>query len=161
MPNTAHASQETDQKYGEFNSKYIENLEKLMLIRRRNKECLSVIDIPLLVFGCPNFGLRDAFDASFNHSSNKATWDTVGLIPYTRKYLSSHHVRHEVVITKNGTVDLDADPQTALLLQLEAHNKCCCSILSSLGYRGDVCNGIGLSRPFPADPTSVMTVSVT
>jgi len=35
---------------------------------------------------------------------------------------------------RNGEIDVDADPQTELLIQLEKYNRTCCNILTTFGY---------------------------
>jgi ketol-acid reductoisomerase len=61
----------------------------------------------------------------------------VGAVPLTRECLESDQVRHEIVVSADGTVDVDADPETAKYMQLEAHNKLCCDLLSASGFDGD------------------------
>ena len=43
-------------------------------------------------------------------------------------------VRHQVVRDSNGVIDVDADPHSELLLQVEVHNKFCCDLLLSRGF---------------------------
>ena len=61
----------------------------------------------------------------------------MGAVPLTRNCLDSDQVIHEIVVSADGTVDVEADPETAKCMQLEAHNKLCCDLLSAQGFDGD------------------------
>jgi len=61
----------------------------------------------------------------------------VGTVPLTRAVLGSSHVRHEVALTDDGAIDVNADPMGLLLMALQNHNHLCCDILSAEGCDGD------------------------
>jgi hypothetical protein len=75
VPNTTGKTQETDQNYGPFKSKYRSNIRTLSQARFNRGLSLSVIDLPLLVFGgeCPStfVELQDAFSSAFSALSSK------------------------------------------------------------------------------------------
>ena len=50
----------------------------------------------------------------------------VGAVTVTRNCLKSDQVRHEIAVSPDGTVDVEADPQTEKYIQLEVVNKLCC-----------------------------------
>ena len=61
----------------------------------------------------------------------------MGAVPLTRNCLDSEQVIHEIAVSADATVDAEADPETAKYMQLEAHNKLCCDLLSARGFDGD------------------------
>jgi len=158
VPNTTHVTQETDRNYGLFKSVYRENLCILSEFRFKHNKPLSVVDFPLLVFGIQHDDilLDDAFASSFSKQKNLESWKAIGTAPFTRACLTSDAVRHEIVYKKNGDIDMDADPKTATLLALEAHNQLCCDILTAEG-----CDGSTLCVSAPMVVRESQSVSVT
>jgi len=100
---------------------------------------LTMLDIPLLVFGGQSDGivLVDAFAKSFNSNKNKEVWKSISAVPLMQSVLHSDNIHHEVHYTENGNVDMEADPKTAKLLAIEVHNKLCCDLLSAKGCDSD------------------------
>ena len=93
---------------------------------------------------------------AFLVKKNLHAWRAVGACPLTRACLDSDKVRHELVQEADGTYNVDADPQSSLLIQLEAHNRLCCDLLS---FRG--CDGEKLRKQAPSLSVTVQpTVTV-
>lgn len=140
VPNTTHVSQETDQSYGLFKTVFRINLETLSQARFDRKKTLQVHDLPLLVFGgeddITKIKLQNTFDRAFCVDANLNCWKKCGAVPLTRRALLSDHVRHQVVVEEDGTIDLETDPKAQLLIQLENENKVCCSMLDRKGFDG-------------------------
>ena len=160
VPNMTAVSQETDQSYGIFKSNYRGNLEKLAEDRFSRGKTLKITDLTTLVFGVEEdnnpLGLFNAFVLAFSVKKNLHAWRAVGACPLTRACLDSDKVRHELVQEADGTYNVDADPQSALLIQLEAHNRLCCDLLS---FRG--CDGEKLRKQAPSLSVTVQpTVTV-
>ena len=140
VPNTTHVTQETDQSYGLFKTNYRKNLESITEYRFTRGLTLKTTDLGLLVFGGQvddSLELVNAFEIAFSKEKNLHAWQFVGAVPLTRNCLDSDQVIHEIVVSADGTVDVEADPETAKYMQLEAHNKLCCDLLSARGFDGD------------------------
>jgi hypothetical protein len=143
VPNTTGKTQETDQNYGPFKSKYRSNIRQLSQRRFEKKLPLAVIDLPLLVFGgeCPSTGviLEDAFTAAFSIERNLSCWRKCGAIPLTREPLKDSAVRREIPVGAAAALAPSTeDEQLLQLKQIEALNGSCCDILSSAGFDGDL-----------------------
>ena len=126
-PNTTHITQPTDQNYGMFKSIYRTNLKLLT----KHTTSIKHISIPLLVFG-GDFKNEDglllcnipsAFDEAFSFDRNQEVWRKLGFNPFTRACLLDAKVKHQVVVLADGTVDIEADPQSHILMQYEQENK--------------------------------------
>jgi hypothetical protein len=139
LPNSTHVTQETDQNYGHFKNVVRRNLESLTIARQLQKLPLRIPDLVWIVFGGGKFDLklRKAFDDSFGIEANKHAWCKVGAVPLTRNCMWHGDVSHHVHIDENGTIDLEADPETEKLRMWEEMNKACCNFLTSLGCHGD------------------------
>jgi hypothetical protein len=100
VPNTTGKTQETDQNYGPFKSRYRMNIRALSQARFDKKLTIQVHDLPLLVFGgkCEHteVELIDAFSTSFSIEKNLSCWQKCGAVPLTRLPLKSANVRREV-----------------------------------------------------------------
>ena len=84
-------------------------------------ESIKHTSIPLLVFGgdYTNEGvvlccLESAFDEAFSFDQNQEVWKKLGFYPFTQACLLDSKVKHEVVLLPDGTIDLDADPQSTI-----------------------------------------------
>ena len=121
-PNMTAVTHSTDQKYGEFKRVYRSNLKILTEYKFKRYETIKPTDIPLLVFGSiageeDAIELLDSYEDAFGFDHNKDVWDTIGIVPFNKKCLKDDMVKHEVVISPNGEIDYDADPQTKELLE--------------------------------------------
>ena len=86
VPNTTQVTQEIYQNYVLFKSLYRKNLQTLSYYLFACKETLSMLDIPLLLFGGILFNgivLPDAFTESFSVEINLSVWRKVGDVPLT------------------------------------------------------------------------------
>ena len=139
VPNTTHITQPTDQNYGMFKSIYRSNLKLLT----QHTTSIKHTSIPLLVFGgdYTNEGvvlchLQSAFDEAFSFDRNQEVWRKLGFYPFTRACLLDSKVKHEVVLLADGTIDLDADPQSTILIEFEKENKEAVAKINQLGGDG-------------------------
>lgn len=73
VPNTTHVTQETDISYGQFKLVSRDNLNTLTDHRINIKRTIQPTDIPLLILGCEDNGikLKNAFEAAFGFETNK------------------------------------------------------------------------------------------
>lgn len=148
VPNTTQVTQKTDQNYGEFKRVWRKNLDVLCAYRFDKRlaaqpgarQTVNMSDVWLLLFGgkendldeaCPQ--LDNAFEKAFNYKMNQWAWAKVGACPLTRACLAERGVRHEIVIESDGSINVDANPMTSMLLSLECTNKLFCDLLSSHG----------------------------
>jgi hypothetical protein len=142
VPNSTHVTQETDQNYGYFKTIQRRNLDALTKYRFAKGQTLTIADLVLCTFGGDvddgALQLENAFGLSFSIDKNEAVWIKVGAVPLTRACLNDPKVRHEIVMDANGVIDVDADPQTVTLLDLEVLNTSACDILSTFRCNGDV-----------------------
>ena len=139
VPNTTHITQPTDQNYGMFKSIYRSNLKVLT----QHTTSIKHTSIPLLVFGGDyiNEGvvlchLESAFDEAFSFDRNQEVWKKLGFYPFTRACLLDAKVKHEVVLRPDGSIDLDADPQSTILIEIEKENKEAVAKINQLGGDG-------------------------
>ena len=136
VPNTTSVTQETDQNYGPFKTVYRQNLQTLSQERFEVGKCLTINDLPLLVFGQEGSSLRDAFAESFSNDVCLSAWRQCGSVPLTRNALQSNKVRHQITLNPDGTVDEEGDPESKKLLEIESANHFACDYLSGLGFDG-------------------------
>ena len=132
VPNTTHVTQATDKNYGVFKSVYRKNLMKLTKYRVNKNKTIQPTDIPLLIFGeDPQvIGLESAFEQAFSYEKNVKIWEDIGLNPFDRHCLQDEHVKHELVMDVDGTINVDADPLSDKLLKIEEMNKEATSLLN-------------------------------
>jgi len=184
VPNTTHVTQATDRNYGWFKSIYRTNLTKLTAhrvankeknieanqrneVRLNKKETIQPTDIPLLIFGGNvideegddegiDIGLENAFEKAFGFQRNRKIWAEIGINPFNRKCLEDAKVKHEVVELPDGTLDVDADPLTSKLLQIERLNMAAVSFLVANNY-----DGTAFSKRAPRQHRSQMNIAVT
>ena len=57
-------------------------------------------------------------------------------MPITRSVLLFNQVQHQLFIEEDGTIDVESDPESLLLLNYEQEKKLCCSILDSKYFDG-------------------------
>ena len=80
--------QETDQRYGLFNTVFQTNIEVLSQARFDLQKTLQVQDLPSLVSGgeddTTNIQVDNAFDRAFNVTANLNYWNKCGAVPLTR-----------------------------------------------------------------------------
>jgi hypothetical protein len=123
-----------------FKSIYRSNLKLLT----KHTESIKHTSIPLLVFGgdyTNNEGdvlchIESAFDEAFSFDRNQEVWRKLGFLPFTRACLLDAKVKHEVVLLADGTIDLDADPQSTILIEFEKENKEAVARINQLGGDG-------------------------
>jgi len=96
VPNTTHATQETNQNYGLYKSIYRGNLQLLSKARQKMRKRIMVSDLPLLVFGGYDYitktVLKNAFERAFSLERNLGCWKKCGAVPLTRVPLKSKDV---------------------------------------------------------------------
>ena len=141
VPNTTHVTQATDRNYSMFKSVYRNNLGKLtdyITSGNNEKKTIQPTDIPLLIFGGgpQEIDLQDAFELSFGYDQNTKIWAEIGLNPFNRNCLNDNKVKHEIV-TRDGVIDVDADPLAKKLLDIEVLNHQAVLLLNANGYNGD------------------------
>lgn len=148
VPNSTHVTQVTDQNFGLFKSEYRANLQDLTeycseeKLKGRSKSVRNA-HIPYIFFGkspspFPDFHFRKKpFEHSFSVERSQACWAKTGIYPLTRRCLSDPKVMRQVVIGKDGEVDLEADPVAEKLLAQERLNYAACDALNYHGYDGD------------------------
>ena len=136
VPNTTAITQETDQSFGEFKSKFRANLNALV-DERLAKGGKSVSFRPdvvgLLVFGGVDPVTKyskfyDAYAIAFSPEKNRAAWAFVGAAPLTRKCLESDKVIH----------NSQSDPGQVEYKQIESTNHNACHLLVAQGFKGDM-----------------------
>ena len=98
-------------------------MKKLTEERRRKGETIKPSDVPYLIFGGGGSNLRNAFEEGFGLENNISVWKTIGIHPFDRNCLSDKKVKHEVIVLESGVVDIDADPLTTTLLNLQKQNQ--------------------------------------
>ena len=140
VPNTTHVTQATDKNYGLFKSIYRQNLTKLTEYRCSNNKTIQPTDIPLMIFGGDpqDIGLENAFERAFSFKKNVNIWAEIGVNPFNRKCLQDDKVKHEIVMHEDGTIDVDADPLSVKLLEIEGVNKTSIALLDLHGLDGSV-----------------------
>ena len=147
----------TDRNYGQFKSMYRKNLSILTEERITLKKAIQPIDIPSLIFGCEEIPtLKNAFEMAFGVDENIKIWATIGINPFNRKCLTDTKVKHEVVMEEDGTINVDADPLTNKLLEIEDLNKNATELLMAHGLNGKV-----LRRSAPRNLISASKTKVT
>ena len=80
--------------------------------------------------------LESAFDEAFSFDRNQELWKKLGFYPFTRACLLDAKVKHRVVLLADGTIDLDADPQSTILIEFEKENKEAVAKINQLGGNG-------------------------
>ena len=50
-------------------------------------------------------------------------WADIGVNPFDRKCLQDDKVKHEIAVTEDGAIDVDADPLSTKLLHIDNQNK--------------------------------------
>ena len=116
VPNTSPVTKEIDQNYVPFKSVYHKNLQTLLDYQFSSKKTLSMVDIPLILFGGVLFSgivLPDAFKEIFSVKSNLSVWQRVGSVPLIGVSLYSPLVRHQAVTNEKRVVDMTTNPLTA------------------------------------------------
>ena len=133
MPNTTAVTQETDQIYGLFKSKYRANLEDLVdeLVRLNKPVLVPQYKHGLLVFGGvdPDTGLHrpSAFEEGFSRGNCLNSWKKIGAAPITRACLNDPQVRKS----------MDRDKDFALLINsVQEANDYALYALTEGGYDG-------------------------
>ena len=141
VPNTTHITQPTDQNYGLFKSIYRSNLKLLT----KHTTTIKHTSIPLMVFGgdfkdedgAVLCHLQSAFDEAFSFDRNQEVWRKLGFNPFTRACLLDAKVKHEVVVLADGTIDLEGDPLSHLLMKYEQQNKAAVAKINQYGGSGN------------------------
>ena len=136
VPNTTHVTQAKYQNYGPFKTIYRINLNDLTRQSQDYLTTIKVNDIPLLVFGGGESGLRNTFEETFGVSNNIAIWKEIGINPFNRNFLNDNKVKHEIVILEYGTIDVDDDPLTEEPLKIKIENTDCIEFLNEVGFDG-------------------------
>ena len=137
VPNTTAVTQETDQSYGPFKSKFAQNLKALSDARIAGDFPTSFPPwlVGLLVFGGTDpislFVVESAFEFGFSREKNLNAWSKCGAAPLTRCCLENHsQVRREMGDDNDATNQMMQEIQTA--------NDISTHFLTAHGYNGDV-----------------------
>jgi len=141
VPNTTHVTQTTGRNYGPFKMKYHDNLSKLTEQRVRINKTIQLADIILRIFGDQDdtgVTLHNSFQCAFGFDCNVKVWAKIGVKPFDRNCLQDDKVRHEVVTLPDGTIDVDADPLSTKLVNIEDLIKKSTDLLSIHGLNGSV-----------------------
>eukprot|EP00536_Pseudo-nitzschia_multiseries_P001111 jgi/Psemu1/180256/e_gw1.14.15.1 len=141
VPNTTHITQVTDQNFGIFKNAYRDNRKKLHASRSAEGKTVKMADLPSLVFGYREnwtLKLRSAYEEAFSPAASKACWRKIGVSPFTRNCLGNRNVVHQLMMLPDGSIDLDADPVTMQLLDLEFRNDNAIATLKEHGFAGKV-----------------------
>ena len=105
---------------------------KLSEARQAKRKTLSVIDLPLLVFGGHDYvagiSLQSAFEKAFSKERNLACWRLCGAVPLTRLPLQSNQVRHEVLVEGNAL-----SREAKRLQEIGLANRLHCEVLAGHG----------------------------
>ena len=98
---------------------------KLTEHRVKHNKTIQPTDIPLLIFGGgpQDIGLKNSFGASFGYEKNVKIWAKIGVNPFNRNCLLDTRGKHDIVLTEDGAIDIDADPLSQKLLGTENMNK--------------------------------------
>ncbi len=151
VPNTTAVTQETDQSYGPFKSKFAQNLKALSDARIAGDFPTSFPPwlVGLLVFGgtdpISRFVVESAFEFGFSPEKNLNAWSKCGAAPLTRCCLKNHsHVRSEI-----GD---DDDATNQMMQEIQTANDISTHFLTAHGYNGDA---------FKATVNKVKRMSVT
>eukprot|EP00536_Pseudo-nitzschia_multiseries_P010580 jgi/Psemu1/26402/gm1.26402_g len=125
VPNTTHVTQVTDVSFNPFKTAFHCNKKKLHTYQRSKKQIVKTGDIPALVFG-------------YKESLNRACWAKIGIALFTRKCLGDRNVAHELMTLANGMINVDTDPKTVALLELQRRNRIAVQTLVDHGFNGGV-----------------------
>eukprot|EP00536_Pseudo-nitzschia_multiseries_P011042 jgi/Psemu1/27677/gm1.27677_g len=139
VPNATHATQVTETSFNPFKPAFCSNKKKLHANRRSNKQTIKISDIPAQFFGykeTASLQLQSAFEEGFAPAVNRACWEKIGIAPFTRKCLGDRNVAHEMMTLADGTIDVDADPKSVALLELEWRNQVAVQMLVDHGFNG-------------------------
>ena len=80
--------------------------------------------------------LEGAFDEAFSFDRNQEVWKKLGFYPFTRAYLLDAKVKHAVVLRADGSIDIEANPQSTILIEIEKENKEAVAKINQLGGDG-------------------------
>ena len=98
-------------------------------------------DIPLLIFGGKDdtgMTLHNSFECAFGFDCNVQVWAEIGVKPFDRNCLQDDKVRHEVVTLPDGTIDVDKNPLSTKLVNIEDLNNKSTDLLSMHGLNGSI-----------------------
>eukprot|EP00536_Pseudo-nitzschia_multiseries_P016225 jgi/Psemu1/45378/gm1.45378_g len=141
VPNTTHVTQVTDVSFDPFKTAFRYNKKKLHAYWQSKKQTVKTVDIPALVFGYKEsrtLQLRSAFEEAFAPAVNRACWAKKGIALFTRKCLGDRNVAYELMTLANGMINVDADPKTVALLELERRNRIAVQTLVDHRFNGGV-----------------------
>eukprot|EP00536_Pseudo-nitzschia_multiseries_P010938 jgi/Psemu1/27455/gm1.27455_g len=102
---------------------FLSNKKKLHAFRHSNKQTVKTSDISVLVF-------------DYKETVNIACWAKIGIDLFTRKFLGDRNVAHELMMLADGAIDVDADPKTVALLELECRHRIGVETLVDHGFNG-------------------------
>ena len=121
------------------------NLDKLVQYHRSKNDSVRQTDIALLVFGKQGqreeqeqLMLEPAFDNAFSVERSAAVWLKIDISHFTRKCLLDSKVGHELILLPDRTVDLDADPSSLALIELEEKDAKAIGVLNEGGFNGNL-----------------------
>ncbi len=136
VPNTTAVTQETDQNYGPFKTRYAKNLDLVVDARLTLTKNITLPpwQVGLIVFGGvdeeTNIVVPSAFEAGFSRENCRHAWAKVGAAPLTRFCLTNSKVRRSL---GDGS-----DDYQELLKNIQDANNISTHALSSGGYNGNV-----------------------
>ena len=135
VPNTTAVTQETDQNYGPFKTKYCKNLDAVVdaRIRLGKPTTIPTWQVGLIVFGGVDqemdVTIESAFEQGFSRVNCRRAWEKVGAAPLTRFCLSNKKVRRSL---GDGSEDFQR-----LLLNIQDANDIATHALKAGGSNGD------------------------
>ena len=80
------------------------------------------------------------FDDSLSIDQCKDAWRTIGIAPFTRKYLQDKNVQHKLILLLDGSIDLATNPNVAALVAHKKKNSVAIEVLNknAPGFNGEV-----------------------
>ena len=81
--------------------------------------------------------LPSAFDEAFLFDQNQEVWRKLGFYLFTRVCLLDAKVWHKVVVRADGYINIEADPQSHILMEFEKENKEGVAKINQLGGDGN------------------------
>ena len=154
LPNGTEAGQEMDQIYSSLKMGFYRNRDALFAKRvaiarmegKGEQAQLTINDVGYILRGGEikfsdgtTLVLEDAFLTYLSPTHIKAARDKCGYCPATRAALKHSLIRHQIVLSEDGTIDMNADPHGEMLDILEKANHRVIDSLLALNANYDLC----------------------
>jgi len=107
----------------------------------KNNKTIQPADIPLIICGGQDdtgVTLHNSLECAFGFDCNVKVWAGIGVKPFDQNCLQDDKVRHEVVTLPDGTINVDTDPLSTKLVNIEDLNKKATDLLSMHRLNGSV-----------------------